>query len=383
MSQSNHSFPGRLGLRPRPTRTSITPTVFFAWVLLSGCSNERVTVEHPEVRFSTDSLPTYSLEGQVFSTSDSLGRPSRIAVGSKYLIIGDPRNPLQIQIFDRESGELVTSAGTSGEGPEELGYLSAFDFKPGSDSGWIYDYQPRTLHFVDLDSLVQTRALTGPRVQLRGGSIPVWPVWIAGDSIACAGFYKSGKLAIYASDGSLSRYLGPDPPGLATSPVPVRQHAYLSLLRTNSNGTRIATAAQYTDRFEIYDRQGLRHLVRGPEFHEPVYEVYSNEEGVAWLGFEDDSREGYVGLTVTDELIFALYSGMTNEALLRQRWFAAPAHTVVVFDWEGQPIAVLELKEGASNIAVSDDGRSLYAIYHRPIPMILLYSVPDLLGTTA
>ena len=135
-------------------------------------------------------------------------------------------------------------------------------------------------------------------------------------------------------------------------------------------------------RLEIYDSNGQRHLVRGPRFHEPLYTLHGDEEGNSWLSMDSESIEGYVdgGLAVTDKLIFALYSGMSRGDVRKQRWWSPPAKTVFVFNWEGRPLAALELEDGALHIGVSEDGRSLYAIYRRPTPMILQYSVPDLSG---
>ena len=54
------------------------------------------------VEFSTDTLVTFNLDGELFIDSDSLENPTDISVGSSYVFIGDPyadyASPLLIKI---------------------------------------------------------------------------------------------------------------------------------------------------------------------------------------------------------------------------------------------------------------------------------------------
>ena len=358
-------------------RSQLTVVIFIALV---GCTDFPATPhgdeEHVQktalVRFSTDSLAAYALEGGAFIYSDSLGRPGIMAVGHDRILVVDTKATRAILVFDRHTGELIANLGERGEGPNEISYLWALDFKPGSNSGWFFDYNPRTMHFFNGDSL------TGQRIRLQGGGSPMSPVWITGDSIASAGLHSPSRIAVYAPSGDFARMIGPEPPGDPSVPVQVRQHAYEAELQTNSDGSKIVAASENTDRLEIYDTSGLLYLVRGPIFHEPEYTVHGNEEGNSWLSIDDETRQGYVDVAATDQLIYALYSGRTRGWVRGQGYFSPPARRVIVFTWEGTPIAVLNLKNGALNIGISQDGRDLYAVYHRPVPMILRYEVPEL-----
>ena len=343
-----------------------------------GCSGEWFDDIEPTVQFTADTLASYTLQGQALQDADSLASPGEIVVGKKYILVGDSEASRPLLVFDKETGALITSGGAFGEGPREIKRASSLDFKPGHDTGWVFDYTPRSLHYVDLDSLVLTQSITEKWIQLDVTGVPLSPVWTGEDSIVSPGFYLSGKLAVYSADGTFHRLTGPTPPGLVSTPVPVRQHAYRSVLRTTSDGNRIAAASMYTDRIEIYDRGELLHLIRGPGFHEPDYTVYHDDQGNSWLGMAPESINGYIGLTVTDQLIFALYSGRPYE-------LGHSAEDIIVFTWDGQPLAILHLGgealEELKEIAVSADGRDLYAIFHSPTPLIMHYPLPALSGT--
>ncbi len=323
-------------------------------------------------RFSTDSLVTYDLSGRVFTGSDSLGQPNLIAVGGSQIYVGDTKASRSLHVFNRRTGELVASVGERGQGAREISYLWSLDFKPGSDAGWLFDISPRTMHFFNGDSL------TDRTVRLQGEGAPMNPTWIAGDSIASVGMYMAGRLALYGPSGRFSRYIGPDPPGDPEVPAPVRQHAYDGKVHTNSNGTRIVVGSIHTDRLEIYDVEGIIHLVRGPLFHEPKYTVHGNDQGNSWLSINNETTYGYVSVAATDELIFGLYSGRTLGWTNDNGWWSPPGKTVIVFTWTGQPLSVLNIEDGALMIGVSEDGGELYAIYHKPAPMILHYEVPEI-----
>ena len=124
---------------------------------LSGCMDIGPSViTEPlsaTIRFSIDSLATYDLEAKVFTGSDSLGRPDLISVGNNSVYVGDQEASKVLLVFDQTTGECIRSVGEGGQGPRELGYLWATDFKPGSDAGWLFDFTPKTLHFFDGDSL--------------------------------------------------------------------------------------------------------------------------------------------------------------------------------------------------------------------------------------
>ncbi|MCY4675114.1 MAG: BF3164 family lipoprotein [Bacteroidetes bacterium] len=353
-------------------------TISLASLLLLGCiepQSDSVPEPYPFLtEFSTDTLLAHDLQGELFVHSDSLGNPKRIAVGELFVFVGDSQAEQAITVFDRRSGEFIGYTGNKGEGPREISSVWSLDFKPGKDSGWIYNY-PGVLKFLDGASM------TEESIRLTGGGTPMSPVWIAGDSIASSGGYESGRLGIYTPDGEFVRTIGPDPPGEISTPMIARQRVYEAVLKTNSEGTSIVVASKNTDRIEFFDSSKMLRLVRGPGFHEPVFSTTIDNQGNTRMQIERETIQGYVSVAVTDQFVFALYSGRSRGWIRSQRYFSPPAKTVVVFDWSGYPVGVLGLKDGAMAIGVSNDGRFLYAIYRRPLPIVLRYEVPALYHT--
>lgn len=94
--------------------------------------------------------------------------------------------------------------------------------------------------------------------------------------------------------------------------------------------------AMHSDRIEISNTNGLLHRVRGPGLHEPDYTVNREGDGEVWLGLNGESVFGYVGLAVTDDLIFGLYSGRTLDWMNEMEWRGPSAGQIVVFTWTGR-----------------------------------------------
>ena len=352
-------------------------TISLLPVALGGCIEYQSTrpLDPFLVEFSTDTLLAHDLQGELFILSDSLGMPTRMAIGEDFVFIGDPYADQAITIFDKETGDFVAYTAPKGEGPRELSGVNSMDFKPGSNSGWIYDY-PRRMKYLDGTSITETA------IGLTGGGTPMNPVWVNGDSIVSSGLYESGRLGVYDPGGEFVRTLGSLLLGEPSTPVLVRQFAYEAILKTNSAGTRIVAASLNTDRLEIFSMSEMLHLVRGPGFHEPVFSLASpDSDGNPRTFIESETTQGYVSAAVTDQFIFALYSGRTRGWVRSQRYFSPPSQTVIVFTWSGVPVGVLWLQDGAMKIGVSQDGQDLYAIYRRPLPMVLRYEVPNLYHT--
>ena len=343
--------------------------------VLVGCSEEDAWPgDEATVQFSTDTLVTYALTGRLFPNADSLSDPMAMTVTADHVLVVDLKGPQPLLVFNRHTGAFITYAGSYGEGPGEVRYVTDLDFKPGHKQGWMLDRVSRSLIFIDVDSLVLTSTLTGRHVALDSAPHLVSAVWSGSDSIVAMGLRpEQGRLAVFSGGGSYVRSAGMAPPGLISTPVPVRQHAYEAMLKSSSDGKRVVAASRHTDRLEIYEDRSLQELIRGPGFHEPVYTVYSNDD-TSWLGFEPENIVGYLSVTVTDSLIFGLYSGANYRMAGKDT-----ADSVLVFDWDGRPLAVLKLKGTAYHIAVSPDGGELFALYESPAPLIMRYAVPALL----
>lgn len=312
--------------------------------------------------------------------SDSLGDPYAIAVTSTHLVVGDDKAWRPIMIFDKHTGEWAASVGARGNGPGEIEVWS-FDLKGFTNSGWVYDFDARSVTRMEVDELVSTSLLSGREVRFLEG-YPMISVARMGNEFVATGYFQSGRLAVYADDGTFLRLIGPSPPGPSDIPTPVRQHAYQAWVTVHPTLGKIAVASRHTDRLEIYEEDQLVHLVRGPDFFDPLYKLALVGDTQAPAMVPDpDMRFGYINVVSTDQHIYALYSGNTIPEVSH---YASYGQQVLVFEWSGQPVARLDLGDGyAIEIAVSPDGQELFAAYDDPAPILVRYALPQFLKAVA
>jgi hypothetical protein len=125
---------------------------------------------------------------------------------------------------------------------------------------------------------------------------------------------------------------------------------------------------------EIYNRElAPTKRVSGPLGFLPAFDIVAVDGGPVFVQ-DPDIRFGYTGVTATSDHIFALYSG---RSMLEAPGRAFLGSSVIVFDWEGTPLAKLNFEGDALSIAVSESGEEVFLLFQSPAPVVVRYEVPD------
>ena len=345
------------------------------FILGAGCSSEWLGEADSIVRFTADTLASFELQGREFEAADSLAIPYALIVRQNYVLVGDVGGGSPLIVFDRLQGGFVASGGRFGQAPGELTGLRDIIPVAEQGAGWVFDFAGRSIQYVDVESFVLTRTLPDRRVLLNEGpGDPYSPVWISDSTIISSGTYGSERFAVFSASGTFLHTAGPAPPGDEMLPQQVRHRVYSVVLRSNPSDQRIAAVYDRSDRLDIFEGTELQHVVRGPDFFEPLFTVRTYPSGVVRPDYSDEYRYGYEDLTVTDRTIFALYSGKT---LTESPTGEDSGSHIITFSWDGQPLAVLHVGDAPQRIAVSEDGRDLYVAYWLPSPLIKRFQVPE------
>ena len=322
------------------------------------------------VEFTVDTVATYTLEGRSLVDPNVLGSPDDIVASSDRLLVADDKAEKPLLVFDRFSGDLLKSAGAFGSGPGEVSGHSKLDVKTGKSEGWVLDIIHQSLTYVHLDTLVATGVLS-PRSTRFGnsGGVVLNSAQMADGSILGWGVHPVEGLAMFDSSGAFEGAFGNAPPGADNVSMAIRNHAWRQTLRTSPDAERLVAAYYNADRLDIYDSGVLTHIVNGPEFFEPVY-IADETPGGQMLALQPDNRSGYIDVEVTEEFIYALYSGKKRDETNRGTYF-------LVFDWTGRPMGRLNVSGSPSSMAVSADNSELYVIFKSPVPQIIRFEIPE------
>lgn len=182
----------------------------------------------------------------------------------------------------------------------------------------------------------------------------------------------TGRLGLFTERGKLVRSFGDTPAGPDAAPLFVRQHAYLSRAAVHPNRSRIALLTQTADQLEIFDTSGSRlPLGDRPFLFDPIYEV-GTRRGAPAMAMVSASRVGYVDAAADSQHIYGLFSGRTIGAFQTHAFDASHIH---VFSWAGRLERVITLRDWASYLAVSPDGRRLYTVSTGKEPTLRTYDL--------
>ena len=318
-------------------------------------------------------LDPVKVRGRVLASGDYLGRPSRIVPSSEHLLVLDNIGDSVLHVISTSDGRRVQSQGRRGRGPGEFEGAWSLSRDPrDANSVWVFDVSLSRLTRIDLARL--DRSGSNPEIlTLRADLVPVQPLWLSDSVLVSPNFSPRGRLLFLDRAGRLIRSGGEVPTDSRGTPPGVLQQAWTGKLAVMPSGNRMVIATQFADQIEIYDAAGtLVRKVRGPFRFDPRFTV-ANAGDMQTMASDESMRIGYSDLAVTDEHIYALFSGRTREAF---GGGGAPfGRYVHVYDWDGNLVRTLELSTPVISLAISPDHKTLYGTRHDPEPAIMAFDL--------
>ena len=344
---------------------------FLALTLLFFLANCGRNSGPPELSHSHLS-PTI-LQNEIVYNDSSLGLPVEAAIVGQHVVIADLFSDSAFHAVSTENGQFFMF-GRRGSGPGEFQRVSNLDPVRGSDDQfWVYDARLNRMTLMSTSVIDVDQDDEDPRIlNFQSPAVITGPLWIDSSTILSLGFFSIGRMAVFDSNGILQRTVGSDPPLQSEEPPTVAQQAYLAALAPHPSRSKLVSATRYTSLLEIFNGDGsTSSYVDGPLQIDLNFSVHSTVRGPA-IAFGSDARVGYLDVSATNDYIYALFSGRTDEGF--------PGNTnkgrfVHIFDWDGQFERALELDADVFTIVVDSVDRFLYATQHNPEPALLRFEI--------
>jgi hypothetical protein len=92
------------------------------------------------------------------------------------------------------------------------------------------------------------------------------------------------------------------------------------------------------------------------------------------LGLDKSIPSAYLSTTATSRYVYLLYSGVSYA---ENPFLSCNGTTIEVYTWEGVKVRQLQLDIPVSQIVVSEDGQTMYAVAYQPEPEIVQFDLPD------
>lgn len=312
------------------------------------------------------------LRGAALGLSDSLGLPTSIIFNSEKLFILDSspvNDDNHIRVFDPNTSKFITSFGKSGSGPGEYEGLWSISQKITNKNILIlYDLIGLRITALNINSI--NNIFIDTILTFKEGT-PLSPAWLNDSTIISnGGSLKRGRYAEYCIDGSLKKYVGQILPGKKPeTPTPIHSEASIGKLKVTPDGKHIVLVSLNSDYLDIFDDTGnLVKRVEGPKGLDPQYKIKSIN-GEPKLSYADvHIILCYIDVTVTNNRIFALYSGEELQG-------ATGGSIIHVFDIDGTFVKTYTVKEKLGGICIDSHRNLLYGIQNEPLPDIVVYEL--------
>jgi hypothetical protein len=321
------------------------------------------------------------LSARVVSEDHMLGQPREITTWADQLLVRDGLRDPWFHLIDPTRG-ILSSFGREGDGPGEYDGPTRMNRAGDTNGIWIVDVTKRRFTLLTISGSNPEVAAT---LNLTGAAMAPTNLLPVGDTafLVTGLVFPGGHDSRFISTdraGRFVRAVGPRLNGNAAVPFTERAKADQANARLSPSGTRIAVSYSYRSKVGIYDVNGrqLADCEVPPDDRFVTEFIQSgppNRARWVWAATET-TRYGYHDLAVTDDFIFALYSG-------KNIYDGSHSSRVHVFDWSGRFVDELIFDRLAISIAVTDQGDKLFSTGFKPIPGVYAYDLPPRFGTNA
>lgn len=303
-------------------------------------------------------------EKECFFERDSLAQIETLLCNDSSLIVFDYHSSNSFTLFDLHSGKYIRRFGAIGNGPGEIP-LGSYGFLSKNDFVVYYTHTGLVTKF-DIDSL-RNGISSSPNVLCHykipeaqfSRIIPINDTVFVG-----GGTYKSTyQFLLFDSNNSILDY------GIeiynADNQSYNEYHKYLSnqgVFTKSPDKNKFVYALNNSsniDFFEIVDSK--IQLIRSIRIRDPQNKPMSDGPFNGVIP-DRDCGIGYIDLTVTDKYVYALY---TDKKMVddRGKGNSFSSNVILVFDWNGNPVEILQLNQEVYYIAVNEKRNLMYAAF--------------------
>lgn len=289
---------------------------------------------------------------------DSLARIEGITCNNNDLIVYDVYDAHCFTLFDAISGKFITRFGTIGQGPDEILIGSYGELTNGNY--YVFNDQLKRIWIFNTDSLRNNIKKPQTNIQYNIQESQFTKLLPVTDSIFVGvGDYKKGtQIVVFDINNEVLDY------GIDT--YNFNDASFNVYTRFLSNQGNFVKHPQYNkfvfsvnfssniDFFELKNNEIIpSKLLR---LGNPLYEPIIEGGGTIFRAVPDEQAiTGYIDLSAGNRYVYALYS----EKRLYENW--RKSKVVLVFDWEGNPIARLNIDREVYYIAVDEANNKLFA----------------------
>lgn len=310
-------------------------------------------------------------------TGLSLGDPTAILTYDSLIILMNPRDKYLLHIIDINSGIILAKYGVRGNGPGE--FLTPFGIAKLNDHQiGVFDVNKKKYYKLEIDSILNSvNYITKNIIDLSGTKqYNTYILPIKKDLSIGIGIFNGGKYALYKKNKLITKKFNHPLDEFPNEADKMKAMAYQGMLTQNySTIPRFAFTAYYSGILEICELVSENDMKKIIDIHS-YYPKYRPDRGSTGMGaaMSRDNIVGYVNAFGTKNFIYALYSGRTYNEYGAS---AFDGNIILVFDWDGMPIVMIELDHDLEAFCIDNNENHLYGITQVPEAKIIRYNLNE------
>jgi hypothetical protein len=309
-----------------------------------------------------------------------INSPSKLKCLKNYLVILNSKNNYHITLVNKRNKSFIET-GSKGKGPGEMIMPISLRKCLVEKRFEVYDFSRKKLYRFDIDSCsvykstsqpldaidIQTSSQDNSQLILSVAAIENNNILMYGlfddyymFQICDSTFNPISKFGTYA--------FNEDDNNLNINKCLAYQGTFEvndSLLVWSCNNAQI---------IEVYNLSDLNKIqkVASLKLSYPLYKPHNIGNGHA-SGYLKENKRGYIDLSISDDKIYALYSGKKFKK--EDISYDTRSNDIQVFDYDLNPIENITLNKDVNNISFSHIDNSIYTICHEPEQKIIYFEL--------
>ena len=319
---------------------------------------------------------TIDLQHQEISLPDLIiGGPRGMVKKGNYLIVLDWSTKYFYHLIDLKNKEYKARFIRKGQGPNEL--VRPVNIHSLDNSPYIYSHElSSSLVRLQLDTISGTIKM-GKYGKKEKGRLVFDMVPLSDELFICNGTFEDVMFKTYSPKDGFQLAFGEYPYKDSEEkkiPNDKRAMAYQGDLKGNSQG-RFVYATHNAEQIFFYELKDGQAVELG-RVDDGYAEYKPDNSRLGRNSVVHDGRHpmGFADLEVSDDFVYALYSGRTFVEYKLEKWLG---ESIRVYDWHGNLKKEYRLDVPVLNICVDEKGKRIYAFANIPDPTLVYFDLPE------
>lgn len=310
-----------------------------------------------------DKFPAVSAQTEAKLLETGLPTPELMVIYHDSLLLvrnNLNRNPHHVRVFDIAQKKAVREILPVSR--KQGGALSFMSFNITDSLVWVFDVAKNGFIVANIDSVISSDK--GPEAyteyRLKPQIFYYDALLLNRNEALLSGNYNTDEKLLYVNfqDSTRNKKLLSYQQDSAIGSSRLNKMSYESFMLLRPDKKKVLLACRYADQFDLLDLDNGKHKkIRGPVGFPPELEPFENNIGETVATPGQNTRYGFLKGHVTEKFVYLLFSGYDVKS--PRRFYG---NRIFVYDWNGNPVKEISLKNDIIDFSVTSDNKMLYTL---------------------